>query len=151
MTQIQINYVRILWIEDQARQGALLNCTQKLERTGSFELTILQDATRAEQAIKQNAYDKILFDVRILPGNSEYWQQEHNKFNLKLGIKLLQRVITVIKDHGTAYGLITIEEWANIERTIMNIDPKFDRTKQYRRKEEFVYADKIITFINELK
>lgn len=143
--------INLLWVEDQARNGALLNCTQRLEKENLFDLTIIQYASTAELMINENHYDKIIFDIRILPGENKFWEDEYNSLNMRLGLKLIEKTIEIIKNNSTKYGIITIEEWENIQDNIMKIDNNFDHSVQYRRKNHFTNPTKIISFINELK
>lgn len=151
MSDASNSIIKLLWVEDQARKGALLNCTQIIEKDESYNLTTVAYASVAEEYILSKQYDKIIFDIRILPGYDSYWEEQHNALNLRLGIKLIERVFKKLDTEKIPYGIISIEDWSNLKDSILSIDSKFNSSIQYRRKGEFVFPNKIIPFINNLR
>ena len=126
--------IRVLWVEDEAIVG-LVERKVHLEMVEDFEITIVENASEAEQIIleKGEIFDAIVIDIRIPPGYNKEWTDIYNKPNDRLGIVLGQRIFDNYPFLKSRSGFATIERWKDIE-PFFDDAHKIDPSVQYHHK-----------------
>ncbi len=145
--------IKLLWVEDETESGLLERKTH-LELTDDYELFIERNASDGEKSIRENTFDKVIFDIRIPPGFDPKWEDIHNsknnKLSLKLGLVLLERIIAVLRERNTPYGICTIERWQDVSETVLRIDESFNHEIQFLHKDDVVFPEDFEVFIQKI-
>ncbi len=140
----------ILWVEDEA-ESSLVARKNYLEGCGLYNLTIMRNASHAEEAIRSKKFDKIIFDIRIPPGFSQKWENLHNNGDYRLGLALVEDLYPKLSENKIPFGICTVERWADISERVLTFDPSFDNKNNFIMKGEIVYPEDFVDFIENLK
>ena len=97
---------RALWIEDGAR-SELSHLSGPVLYDGRIELVLAEDVTTAVEYILEEEFDVLVVDVRLPPGDEEYWKELHrkagrDKVHAQLGVQLLRWLLS--DESGATYG-----------------------------------------------
>lgn len=134
---------RLLWIEDE---GNALLATLKLyiEFNGSYELTLVENASNAELLLLNEKFDLVIFDIMIPPGSGKFWTEHSNSNFFQHGLTLLERTIQKLKRDNTKYVISTVVKWDDIKDKILKIDVTFDEKKQFINKADIIFPEDFI-------
>ncbi len=85
---------RILWVEDSARFD-LAKIVGPIYRARRFHLSLAEDATSAVRMLSSNTFDVVIMDIRIPPGEDEFWIKRYqdngsDASQAKLGLLVLR-------------------------------------------------------------
>ncbi len=85
---------RILWVEDSARFD-LAKIVGPIYRARRFHLSLAEDATSAVRMLSSNTFDVVVMDIRIPPGEDEFWIKRYqdngsDASQAKLGLLVLR-------------------------------------------------------------
>lgn len=88
------NRPEILWIEDSARYE-LSELAGPVYHSRKYVLNLAEDATSAVYHLSNKAYDGLIVDIRIPPGDHPTWtrlyqENNRNKDKARLGLHLLE-------------------------------------------------------------
>lgn len=110
------NRPRALWIEDGAR-AELSHLSGPVLYDGRIELVLAEDLTTAVDYILEQEFDALIVDVRLPPGDDQYWKRLHreagrDKVYAELGLQLLRWLL----NGGGAGELPEPPKWVNPKR-----------------------------------
>lgn len=85
---------KVLWIEDGAKYE-LREMLGAVYYSRLCTLKLAEDASTAQDALLHSAYDAVIVDIRLPPGNHKLWQALYQKsgrdtINAQLGLRLLE-------------------------------------------------------------
>ena len=136
----------ILWVEDQV-QPDLPDLFARTVTAG-HRVTVVPDATSALAAL-QNAFDVVIVDIRIDPGDDPAWASYYydqctgNATVARLGIQLLRSVWAKNPDvpiddrkrpqwlRREMVGILTVEEFDQVKKDLVELEIP---SEHYRRK-----------------
>ena len=75
---IRFSRTKVLWIEDST-QIDLSHLIPPVRLSGKYDLTIARDASEAWEKLSRERYDIIIFDMDLLPGDKEEFQEYYRK------------------------------------------------------------------------
>ncbi len=84
---------RVLWVEDSARFD-LAKIVGPIYRQRIYHLSLAEDATAAVRMLASNTFDVVIMDIRIPPGDGEFWVKRYQSngsdaSQAKLGLHVL--------------------------------------------------------------
>jgi hypothetical protein len=116
---------RALWIEDGAR-SELSHLSGPVLYDGRIELVLAEDLTTAVEYILEEEFDAVIVDVRLPPGDDQYWKDLHrkagrDKVHAQLGLQLLRWLL----GPGDRTGLPAPPSWLSAQRVaVFSVDCK---------------------------
>jgi CheY-like chemotaxis protein len=137
---------KILWIEEEANEK-LIEFRVYLQIVG-YQLDIVYSATEAEEKIKDlnTNYDLILLDIRIFPGDGEFWQNEHLNGNKKLGLLVLKICLSQSEKYKDRVLVFSNEYWEDVQEELLKSG--LDHSK-FLAKIHTLYPEDIVAFITK--
>jgi len=83
----------VLWVEDSAR-FELAHFMGPIYASRKYDITLAEDATTAARYLQTLQFDVIILDIRLPPGNDQYWGKVYeragsDKAIAQLGLALL--------------------------------------------------------------
>jgi hypothetical protein len=88
----------VLWIEDNAYTENT-HLAAPVYLSGEYDLTIALDATEGLERLRTGAFEAIVVDIRIPPGDDERFWRPYYQLNLdnkaaRLGLRLLELILS---------------------------------------------------------
>jgi len=141
--------IKLLWIDDNLDHD-LTEKRMALYMEDDFDPHFARDATEAYYRLRDEAFDVIIFDLRLPPGPDDMWNDLRAIGFWKYGAELLKRVSEgknglFQKQKYARFGVFTIE--AKEENRDLFMEPIFLPEENFMKKTDAYYEEDFIKFI----